>query len=171
MNHVHMVRLLGNNFFLLSLMGFLELVILLIGWELSFPKLIQKFDGYVTASGYKAVRQGDARKAMLAIRIECALYRIERLITFGWSFRYYNSHCDVCKGLTCWSLSEGIKRVCRILFSVPALLSIVSTCLTLWSNHPDFAELIGGVWSLFKGSLRLNSPVDNALLWLPTCLP
>lgn len=167
MNHAHMVRLLGNNFFLLSSLGFLELVILLIGWELSVPKLIQKLDGYVTASGHNAVRQGDARKAMLAIRIERGLYRVSRLLTLGWSFRYYETRCDVCKGLTCWSLNEGIKRVCRLLFSVPAFLSIVSTCLILWSNDPGFAGRIDGVLSSFKDNLWWNGP-DNALLWLST---
>ena len=167
MNHAHMVRLLGNNFFLLAFLGFLELVILLIGWELSFPKLIQIIDGHVKESGRKAVRQGDARRAMLTIRIERGLYRFSRLLTLGWSFRYFESHCDVCKGLTCWSLNEGIKRVCRLLFSVPAFLSIVSTCLMLWSNDPDFAGRIDGVWSSFKDSLWRNGP-DNVLLWLPT---
>lgn len=167
MNHTHMVRLLGNNFFLLALLDFLELVILLIGWELSFPKLIQVIDGYVTESGRKAIRQGDARRAMLSIRIERGLYRFSRLLTLGWSFRYFKSHCDVCKGLTCWSLNEGIKRVCRLIFSVPAFLSIVSTCLTLWSNDPDFAGRINGAWSYFKEDLWRNGP-DKALLWLPT---
>ena len=169
MNHAHMVRLSGNNYFLLAFLGFLELVILLIGWELSFPKLIQKIDGYVTESGHKAVRQGDAHRAMLAIRIERGLYSFSRLLTLGWSFRYFKSDCDVCKGLTCWSLNEGIKRIRRLLFSVPAFLSIVSTCLTLRSNDPDFAGRVDGVWSSFKENLWWNSS-DNALLWLPTML-
>ena len=167
MNHAHMVRLLGNNFFLLVFLSFLELVILLMGWELIFPKLIQNIDGYVTEYGCKAIRRGDARRAMLAIRIERGLYRYSRLLTLGWSFHYFESRCDVCKGLTCWSLNEGIKRVRQLLFSVPAFLAIVSTCLMLWSNDPDFAGRIDGVWSSFRDNLWRIGP-DNALLWLPT---
>lgn len=170
LTHDHIVRLLGNNFFLLSLLAFLELVILLIGWEFSFPKLIQKIDGYVTAFGRKSVRQGNARRAVLAIRVEYGLYKFSQLLSPGWSFRYFRSDCDVCKGLTFWSLNKGIKRVSRLLFSVPAFLSIVSTCLMMRSSDPGFAQRIDGVWSYFKEGIWLNGPLNNALLWLPTML-
>ena len=170
LNHAHMLRLLGNNFILLSLLGFLELVILLVGWELIFPKLIQKIDGHVTTFGRKAVRQGNVRRAMLAVRIECGLRRFSQLLSMGWSYCYFGSDCEVCKSLTFWSLNKGIKRISRLLFSVPMFLSIVSTCLMLRSNDPSFAQRVDRVWLSFKESILLNSPVGNMLLWLPTML-
>lgn len=164
------VKFCGNDIFTLTLLACAELIVILAAWEFLFLQLSLRVSMLFGKIARRSIRQHNARAAMLAIRLDFGLGRAERLLGQGWSYRGLRSNRDLWWGLRCWSAKNGFARVVRMLFSVPLLLSIMASCITVWSNDLEFAGRIDGLLHFVEVDLWVSGKFENVLSWVPGIL-
>lgn len=164
------VKYCGNDIFALTLLACAELIVILAAWEFLFLKLSVRVSILFDKIARRSIRRHNARGAMIAIRLDFGLGRAERLLGQGWSYRGLRFNRDLWSGLRCWSVKNGFARVVRMLLSVPLLLSIMVSCITVWSNNSGFAGRIDGLWHFVEVDLWVSRKFENMLSWGPGIL-
>lgn len=164
------VKYCGNDIFALTLLACAELIVILAAWEFLFLKLSVRVSTLFDKIARRSIRRHNARGAMIAIRLDFGLGGAERLLGQGWSYRGLRFNRDLWSGLRCWSVKNGFARVVRMLLSVPLLLSIMVSCITVWSNNSGFAGRIDGLWHFVEVDLWASRKFENMLSWGPGIL-
>lgn len=168
------VRSPGMSLFLMIVVRCVVLFGFLIMWEVLIKQMFVKCSSRIRRRGRRAISEGSAYGALLAIRLDHCLYQLTFLLCQGWDFSGGGSHDRVWRGLSSWSTYSEFVRIARLLISVPVCLSVVSACCALRAYELPILQYFSEIIGLLIESISLGQLVNVIAVKVPamvTLLP
>lgn len=164
------LRTSEGSFIGLVFLCYIQLVAVLIVWEVSVYYCFLQLGARIDELGRSAVRKRNVTIALYLIRLNHFLVRVQRVLRQGWVSVGRGRYDSVWKGLHSWSLCRCFAVLVKLLLSVPVCLSVVCACIMLRSIDSRIGQLYEGVLYFVRGSLSLGDVFQGVLSRLPAII-
>ncbi len=145
----------------------IQLYVILAVWEIVIFNSFVKLQGWIDDVGRDAVRKCNVALALLSIRLNRTLFRVQKILRQGWIVRGEERGNSVWKGLNSWSARRFFSGLIKIILSPPVWLSFVCACLMLRSTDSRIERLFDGILYFAYGHLRVGELFHEVLDRVP----
>lgn len=120
-----------GNLFVLTFIFWLEIIFLLVIYDLVIFNLYSIIRYYLRELGEWAVRTKKVSCALYIIRLNYYFLRLSRLLRLGWVTYDSDEKSLVWIGISKLTLTKLIFNIFKIIISIPMLLAFLSACFSL----------------------------------------
>lgn len=166
-----------GNLLALTFIYWIELLFVLLIYDLVIIKLYSGISYYLSELGQFAVRMKKIGIALYTIRLNYYLLRLSKLLRLGWITYGSGEKSSVWRGLSKLSLAQLLVNIFRIIISVPMLFAFLSACFSLGILKGDIAYYLYKLQEFLRGILQIKINIGDifsrlpALVALMTILP
>ena len=166
-----------GNLLALTFIYWIELLFVLLIYDLVIIKLYSGISYYLCELGQFAVRMKKIGIALYTIRLNYYLLRLSKLLRLGWVTYGSGEKSSVWRGLSKLSLAQLVVNIFRIIISVPMLFAFLSACFSLGILKGDIAYYLYKLQEFLRGILQIKVNIGDifsrlpALVALMTILP
>ncbi|RKW08819.1 hypothetical protein [Streptococcus sanguinis] len=166
-----------GNLLALTFIYWIELLFVLLIYDLVIIKLYSGISYYLCELGQFAVRMKKIGIALYTIRLNYYLLRLSKLLRLGWVTYGSGEKSSVWRGLSKLSLAQLLVNIFRIIISVPMLFAFLSACFSLGILKGDIAYYLYKLQEFLRGILQIKVNIGDifsrlpALVALMTILP
>ena len=166
-----------GNLLALTFIYWIELLFVLLIYDLVIIKLYSGISYYLCELGQFAVRMKKIGIALYTIRLNYYLLRLNKLLRLGWVTYGSGEKSSVWRGLSKLSLAQLLVNIFRIIISVPMLFAFLSACFSLGILKGDIAYYLYKLQEFLRGILQIKVNIGDifsrlpALVALMTILP
>ena len=166
-----------GNLLDLTFIYWIELLFVLLIYDLVIIKLYSGISYYLSELGQFAVRTKKIGIALYAIRLNYYLLRLSKLLRLGWVTYGSSEKSSVWRGLSKLSLAQLLVNIFRIIISAPMLFAFLSACFSLGKLKGDIAYYLYKLQEFLRGILQIKVNTGDifsrlpALVALMTILP
>lgn len=166
-----------GNLLALTFIYLIELLFVLLIYDLVIIKLYSGISYYLCELGQFAVRMKKIGIALYTIRLNYYLLRLSKLLRLGWVTYGSGEKSSVWRGLSKLSLAQLLVNIFRIIISVPMLFAFLSACFSLGILKGDIAYYLYKLQEFLRGILQIKVNIGDifsrlpALVALMTILP
>ena len=156
-----------GNLLGLAFINWLELLFLLVIYDLVIIKLSSGISYYLHELGQFAVRMKKIEIALYTIRLNYYLLRLSRLLRLGWVTYDNGEKSSVWIGLSKFPLSQLVLNIFRIIMSIPMLMAFLSACFSLKILRGDITYYLSKLQEFLRGILQIKVNIGDAFSRLP----
>lgn len=156
-----------GNLFVLTFIFWLEILFLLMIYELVILELYRGINYYLRKLGRLAVRTKKVSIALYTIRLNYYLLRLCRLLHVGWVTYGSGGKSSVWVGLSKPSLTQLLLNIFRIVISVPMFLALLFACFSLSILRGDIAYYWHKLQEFLSGILQIKVNIGDIFSKLP----
>ncbi|MEY8459027.1 hypothetical protein [Lactococcus ileimucosae] len=156
-----------GNLYLLTIIFWLEILFLLVIYDLVIIELYSGISYYLSKLGQLAVRTKKIRIALYTIRLNYYLLRLTRLLRLGWVTYGGGEKNSVWIGLSKSSLSQLLLNIFRTVLSLPMLLAFFVACFSLKILRGDITQYLSKLQEFIKDILQLKVNIGDIFSRLP----
>ena len=166
-----------GNLFVLTIIFLLEILYILVIYDLVIIKLYNGVSDCLRELGQWAIRTKKVSIALYTIRVNYYLLRLSRLLRVGWVTYGSSEKNSVWIGISKLSLTQLSLNIFRLIISTPMFLAFLSACFSLRILKVDFAYYLHKLKEFLIGILQIKVNVSDifsrlpALVALMTILP
>ncbi|WP_060975897.1 hypothetical protein [Streptococcus sp. CCH8-C6] len=166
-----------GNLLALTFIYWIELLFVLLIYDLVIIKLYSGISYYLCELGQFAVRMKKIGIALYTIRLNYYLLRLSKLLRLGWVTYGSGEKSSVWRGISKLSLAQLLVNIFRIIISVPMLFAFLSACFSLGILKGDIAYYLYNLQEFLRGILQIKVNIGDifsrlpALVALMTILP
>lgn len=166
-----------GNLFALTIIFWLEMLSILVIYDLIIIELYNGVSYYLSKLGKWAIRTKKVAIALLTIRLNYYLLRIYRLLRVGLVTYGGCEKNSVWIGISKLSLTQLSLNIFRLIISTPMFLAFLSACFSLKILKGDIAYYLHKLQDFVKILLQINVNISDifsrlpALVALMTILP
>lgn len=161
------LRTSEGSFFVFVAICCVQLYMILAVWEIAVFHSFVELQCRIADIGRDAVRKRNLGLAIFSIRLNCALFRVQRILRQGWIVRGGDRANAVWRGLHSWSVYRFFSGLMKFMLSAPVWLSVVCACVMLKSTDSRIGQLYEGILYFVHGSVRVGDIVQNVLNRVP----
>lgn len=156
-----------GNLFVLTFIFWLEILFLLVIYDLVIIELYSGISYYLSELGQLAVRTKKVSFALYTIRLNYYFLRLSRLLRLGWVSYGNSEKSSVWIGLSKQSLTQIAINIFRLLFSVPLILAFLSACFSLKVFVGDITDYLFKIQEFLKGISQIKVNIGDIFSRLP----
>lgn len=156
-----------GNVLVLSFIYWLELISLLVIYDLVISKLHIGISYYLDELGQYAVRMKKVGIALYTIRLNYYLLRITRLLRLGWVTYSESEKSSVWIGLSKRSLVQLVLNIFRIMVSLPMLSALLFACFSLKILSRGITYYLFNIQEFLKEISKLKINISDIFSSLP----
>ena len=166
-----------RNLYVLTIIFWLEILSLLVIYDLVIIELYSGVSYYLSKLGQWAVRTKKVSIALYTIRLNYYLLRLSRLLRVGWVTYGSGEKSSVWIGLSKLSLTQLSLNIFRLIISTPMFLAFLFACFSLKILKGDVAYYLHKLQEFLRGILQIKVNIGDifsrlpALVALMTILP
>lgn len=166
-----------GNLLALTFIYWIELLFVLLIYDLVIIKLYSGISYYLCELGQFAVRMKKIGISLYTIRLNYYLLRLSKLLRLGWVTYGSGEKSSVWRGISKLSLAQLLVNIFRIIISVPMLFAFLSACFSLGILKGDIAYYLYNLQEFLRGILQIKINIGDifsrlpALVALMTILP
>ena len=166
-----------GNLLALTFIYLIELLFVLLIYDLVIIKLYSGISYYLCELGQFAVRMKKIGISLYTIRLNYYLLRLSKLLRLGWVTYGSGEKSSVWRGISKLSLAQLLVNIFRIIISVPMLFAFLSACFSLGILKGDIAYYLYNLQEFLRGILQIKINIGDifsrlpALVALMTILP
>lgn len=166
-----------GNLYVLTIIFWLEILSLLVIYDLVIIELYSGVSYYLSKLGQWAVRTKKVSIALYIIRLNYYLLRLSRLLRVGWVIYGSGEKSSVWIGLSKLSLTQLSLNIFRLIISTPMFLAFLFACFSLKILKGDVAYYLHKLQEFIRGILQIKVNIGDifsrlpALVALVTILP
>lgn len=156
-----------RNLYVLTIIFWLEILSLLVIYDLVIIELYSGVSYYLSKLGQWAVRTKKVSIALYTIRLNYYLLRLSRLLRVGWVTYGSGEKSSVWIGLSKLPLTQLLVNIFRIIISVPMLLAFLSACFSLRILRADIDYYLYKLQEFLRGILQTKVNIGDIFSRLP----
>ncbi|HEL2413069.1 TPA: hypothetical protein TZW92_001628 [Streptococcus suis] len=156
-----------GNLFVLTFIFWLEILFLLMIYDLVILELYSGISYYLSKLGRLAVRTKKVSLALYTIRLNYYLLRLCQLLRVGWVTYGSGEKSSVWVGLSKLSLTQLLLNIFRIVISVPMFLALLFACFSLSILRGDVAYYWHKLQEFLSGILQIKVNIGDIFSRLP----
>ena len=156
-----------GNLLALTFIYWIELLFVLLIYDLVIIKLYSGISYYLCELGQFAVRMKKIGIALYTIRLNYYLLRLSRLLRVGWVTYGSGEKSSVWIGLSKLPLTQLLVNIFRIIISVPMLLAFLSACFSLRILRADIDYYLYKLQEFLRGILQTKVNIGDIFSRLP----
>ena len=157
-----------GNLFALTIIFWLEILSILVIYDLVIIELYSGVSYYLSRLGQYAIRTQKVSIALRIIRLNYYLLRLSRLFRVGWVTYGSGEKNSVWIGISKLSLTQLSLNIFRLIMSIPMFLAVLSACFSLKMLKGDVAFYLHKLQEFLRGVLQIKINISNIFSWLPT---
>ena len=162
------VEVSQGNLYALTFIFWLEILFLLVIYDLVIIELSSSISYYLHELGQLAVRIKKAELALYTIRMNYYLLRLSQLLRLGWVTYGSGEKSSVWIGLSKLSLTQLSLNIFRIIISAPMLLAFLSACYSLKIlRGGDITYYLSKFQEFLRGILQIKVNIGDVFSSLP----
>lgn len=156
-----------GNLFVLTFIFWLEILFLLMIYDLVILELYSGISYYLSKLGRLAVRTKKVSIALYTIRLNYYLLRLCQLLRVGWVTYGSGGKSSVWIGLSKLSLTQLLLNIFRIIISAPMFLAFLFACFSLSILRGDVAYYLQKLQEFLRGILQRKVNIGDIFSRLP----
>ena len=156
-----------GNLLALTFIYWIELLFVLLIYDLVIIKLYSGISYYLCELGQFAVRMKKIGIALYTIRLNYYLLRLSKLLRLGWVTYSSGEKSSVWRGISKLSLAQLLVNIFRIIISVPMLFAFLSACFSLGILKGDIAYYLYNLQEFLRGILQIKVNISDIFSRLP----
>ena len=166
-----------GNLFVLTIIFWLEMLYILVIYDLVIIKLSNGVSDCLSELGQWAIRTKNVSIALYTIRVNYYLLRLSRLLRVGWVTYGSGEKNSVWKGISKLTLTQLSLNIFRLIISTPMFLAFLSACFSLGILKGDITFYLHKLQEILRGILQIKVNIGDifsrlpALVALMTILP
>jgi hypothetical protein len=156
-----------GNLFVLTFIFWLEIIFLLVIYDLVIFNLYSIIRYYLRELGEWAVRTKKVSCALYIIRLNYYFLRLSRLLRLGWVTYDSDEKSLVWIGISKLTLTKLIFNIFKIIISIPMLLAFLSACFSLRILRVDITHYLSKFQEILISILQIKVNISDVFLRLP----
>ena len=166
-----------RNLYVLTIIFWLEILSLLVIYDLVIIELYSGVSYYLSKLGQWAVRTKKVSIALYTIRLNYYLLRLSRLLRVGWVTYGSGEKNSVWIGISKLTLTQLSLNIFRLIISTPMFFAFLSACFSLRILKGDITFYLHKLQEILRGILQIKVNIGDifsrlpALVALMTILP
>lgn len=156
-----------GNLFVLTFIFWLEILFLLMIYDLVILELYGGISYYLSKLGRLAVRTKKVSIALYTIRLNYYLLRLCQLLRVGWVTYGSGGKSSVWIGLSKLSLTQLLLNIFRIIISAPMFLAFLFACFSLNILRGDVAYYLHKLQEFLRVFLQIKVNIGDIFSRLP----
>ncbi|MGT2811759.1 hypothetical protein [Streptococcus minor] len=156
-----------GNLFVLTFIFWLEILFLLMIYDLVILGLYSGISYYLSKLGRLAVRTKKVSLALYTIRLNYYLLRLCQLLRVGWITYGSGGKSSVWIGLSKLSLTQLLLNIFRIIISAPMFLAFLFACFSLSVLRGDVAYYLHKLQEFLRVFLQIKVNIGEIFSRLP----
>lgn len=156
-----------GNLFVLTFIFWLEIIFLLVIYDLVIFNLYSIIRYYLRELGEWAVRTKKVSFALYIIRLNYYFLRLSRLLRLGWVTYDSDEKSLVWIGISKLTLTKLIFNIFKIIISIPMLLAFLSACFSLRILRVDITHYLSKFQEILISILQIKVNISDVFLRLP----
>lgn len=156
-----------GNLFVLTFIFWLEIIFLLVIYDLVIFNLYSIIRYYLRELGEWAVRTKKVSCALYIIRLNYYFLRLSRLLRLGWETYDSDEKSLVWIGISKLTLTKLIFNIFKIIISIPMLLAFLSACFSLRILRVDITHYLSKFQEILISILQIKVNISDVFLRLP----
>lgn len=156
-----------GNLFVLTFIFWLEIIFLLVIYDLVIFNLYSIIRYYLRELGEWAVRTKKVSCALYIIRLNYYFLRLSRLLRLGWVTYDSDEKSLVWIGISKLTLTKLIFNIFKIIISIPMLLAFLSACFSLRILRVDIIHYLSKFQEILISILQIKVNISDVFLRLP----
>lgn len=156
-----------GNLFVLTFIFWLEILLLLVIYDLVIFNLYSIIRYYLRELGEWAVRTKKVSCALYIIRLNYYFLRLSRLLRLGWVTYDSDEKSLVWIGISKLTLTKLIFNIFKIIISIPMLLAFLSACFSLKILRVDITYYLYKFQEILISILQIKVNISDIFLSLP----
>lgn len=157
-----------GNLFVLTFIFWLEILFLLVIYDLVILELYSGISYYLSKLGQLAVRTKKVSIALYTIRLNYYLLRLCQLLRVGWVTYGSGGKSSVWIGLSKLSLTQLLLNIFRTIISAPMFLAFLFACFSLSILRGDVAYYLHKLQEFLRGILQIKVNIGDIFSRLPS---
>ena len=131
-----------GNLFALTIIFYLEIICILVIYDLVIIKLYMGVSSCLSKLGQWAIRMKKVSIALYTIRLNYYLLRLSILLRVGWVTYGSSKKNSVWIGISKLSLTQLSLNIFRLTISIPMFLAFLSSCFSLKILKGDIVDYL-----------------------------
>ena len=166
-----------GNLFVLTIIFLLEILYILVIYDLVIIKLYNGVSDCLRELGQWAIRTKKVSIALYTIRVNYYLLRLSRLLRVGWVTYGSGEKNSVWIGISKLTLTQLSLNIFRLIISIPMFFAFLSACFSLRILKGDITFYLHKLQEILRGILQIKVNIGDifsrlpALVALMTILP
>lgn len=166
-----------GNLFVLTIIFWLEILYILMIYDLVIIKLSNGVSYCLSELGQWAIRTKKVSIALYTIRVNYYLLRLSRLLRVGWVTYGSGEKNSVWIGISKLTLTQLSLNIFRFIISTPMFLAFLSACFSLRILKGDITFYLHKLQEILRGIVQIKVNIGDifsrlpALVALMTILP
>lgn len=166
-----------GNLFVLTIIFLLEILYILVIYDLVIIKLYNGVSDCLRELGQWAIRTKKVSIALYTIRVNYYLLRLSRLLRVGWVTYGSGEKNSVWIGISKLTLTQLSLNIFRLIISTPMFFAFLSACFSLRILKGDITFYLHKLQEILRGILQIKVNIGDifsrlpALVALMTILP
>ena len=156
-----------GNLFVLTFIFWLEIIFLLVIYDLVIFNLYSIIRYYLRELGEWAVRTKKVSCALYIIRLNYYFLRLSRLLRLGWVTYDSDEKSLVWIGISKLTLTKLIFNIFKIIISIPMLLAFLFACFSLRILRVDITHYLSKFQEILISILQIKVNISDVFLRLP----
>ncbi|MFS9171721.1 hypothetical protein QM857_06475 [Streptococcus infantis] len=156
-----------GNLFVLTFIFWLEIIFLLVIYDLVIFNLYSVIRYYLRELGEWAVRTKKVSCALYIIRLNYYFLRLSRLLRLGWVTYDSDEKSLVWIGISKLTVTKLIFNIFKIIISIPMLLAFLSACFSLRILRVDITHYLSKFQEILISILQIKVNISDVFLRLP----
>lgn len=156
-----------GNLFVLTFIFWLEIILLLVIYDLVIFNLYSIIRYYLRELGEWAVRTKKVSCALYIIRLNYYFLRLSRLLRLGWVTYDSDEKSLVWIGISKLTLTKLMLNIFNIIISIPMLLAFLSACFSLKILRVDITHYLSKSQEILISLLQIKVNISDIFLRLP----
>ena len=156
-----------GNLFVLTFIFWLEIIFLLVIYDLVIFNLYSIIRYYLRELGEWAVRTKKVSCALYIIRLNYYFLRLSRLLRLGWVTYDSDEKSLVWIGISKLTLTKLMFNIFKIIISIPMLLAFLSACFSLRILRVDITHYLSKFQEILISILQIKVNISDVFLRLP----
>ena len=156
-----------GSLFVLTFIFWLEIILLLVIYDLVIFNLYSIIRYYLRELGELAVRTKKVSCALYIIRLNYYFLRLSRLLRLGWVTYDSEEKSLVWIGISKLTLTKLMFNIFKIIISIPMLLAFLSACFSLKILRVDITYYLSKFQEILISILQIKVNISDIFLSLP----
>ena len=156
-----------GNLFALTIIFYLEIICILVIYDLVIIKLYMGVSSCLSKLGQWAIRTKKVSIALYTIRLNYYLLRLSILLRVGWVTYGSSEKNSVWMGISKLSLTKLLLNIFRFIISIPMFLAFLSACFSLKILKGDIVYYLHKLQEFLRDILQIKVNISDIFSRLP----
>ena len=156
-----------GNLFALTIIFYLEIICILVIYDLVIIKLYMGVSSCLSKLGQWAIRTKKVSIALYTIRLNYYLLRLSILLRVGWVTYGSSEKNSVWIGISKLSLTKLLLNIFRFIISIPMFLAFLSACFSLKILKGDIVYYLHKLQEFLRDILQIKVNISDIFSRLP----